>query len=413
MGFRHKLAVVIPSYNHAHYIGLALDSCLQQTRPPERIIVIDDGSKDDSMAVLEPYKAKGVEVTGRENRGAHNTINEAIAKAAEDCEFVSILNSDDHYHPERFEKLLPMLDGDASKSVVCSGIRVIDGQDKDIDPTESRAKWFRAISSWGEKPELDYCEWIGLANFPATTSNVIARSQWLTRFPFRPYRFIHDYYFLLQSVLRDQLVRHPEPLVNYRVHATNTINTNPAPLLREMVRMNLDLLHDLAPELPGNGQLRANLATYLRSSWNNVSALHQGVLQVMLATAASRLSEEEIEQMTNELREAEWPELREFTNKPLVNEWDGSGPLAPETGLADRLTAVRAELKERKAQQQALKDLAKLAERMANSRLLSLGRVLGRRISVDGAGSQPEQRLEALRKALGQSWWGRRSGVLE
>ena len=73
-----RLAVVIPVYNHARFIGEALESVLNQTRKPDRVIVIDDGSKDDSLAVMEPFKARGVEVSGRENRGAHNTINELI-----------------------------------------------------------------------------------------------------------------------------------------------------------------------------------------------------------------------------------------------------------------------------------------------------------------------------------------------
>jgi glycosyltransferase involved in cell wall biosynthesis len=400
-----RLAVVIPSYNHAHYITLALDSCLQQTRKPDRIIVIDDGSKDNSLEVLAAYEKKGVEVSGRENRGAHNTINEAIAKAATDCDFISILNSDDHYHPERFARLLPQLEARPDKSMICSGIRVIDGEDKDISPTESRAKWFRAIWSWQQRSDVEICEWLGLANFPATTSNVIARSSWLQRFPFRPYRFIHDYYFLLQTGLRDQMLMHPEPLVNYRVHATNTINTNPAPLLREMLRMNLDLLHDLAPELPGNARLRENLGTYLRSSWDNVSALHQGTLQNLLAIAAGNMSEDEIETLAMTLDEAAWPEIREYTNKPLVNEWDESGPLSTTTGLAQKFTALKAELKERSASQAALKELTKLQEKLTVSKKAALGRLLGWKPSHSG--STPQEKLASFRASLQASTWGR------
>ena len=91
-----RLAVIIPCYNHARYIGAALDSCLAQTRRPDRIIVIDDGSRDDSPAIIRSYASRGVEGSARENRGAHSTINELLAMAARDCDVVSILNSDDH-----------------------------------------------------------------------------------------------------------------------------------------------------------------------------------------------------------------------------------------------------------------------------------------------------------------------------
>src|SRR6186997_1536327 len=101
-----RVAVVIPCYNHARYVGEALESVLAQTRSPDRVIVIDDGSKDDSMQVLRAFEERGVEVRTRENQGAHATINELVQLAAQDCEFIAILNSDDRYLPERLEKCL-------------------------------------------------------------------------------------------------------------------------------------------------------------------------------------------------------------------------------------------------------------------------------------------------------------------
>jgi hypothetical protein len=349
------------------------------------------------VEVLERFRSRGVEVIARENRGAHTTINEAIERASQDCDIISILNSDDHYHPERFAKLMPLLEQDPTKMVACSGIHVIDGEDRPIDPALARAKWFRAISSWAER-DVTLPEWIGLANFPATTSNVVARSAWLRRFSFRPYHFIHDYYFLLQSVLRDALVRHPDPLVNYRVHATNTINTNPAPLMREMVRMNLDLLHDLAPELPGNPSLRRNLYHYLRASWENVSALHQGLLQAALADCVGRLNEAEIEKIASGLREEDWPELAEFPNKALVNSWDETAPLGAESGLADKFAAQKAELSERKEAQKQWKALAKLQSRLLDSKWLAIGRLCGLR-GLRPASLETAQAAEALKNS--------------
>lgn len=399
-----SLAVVIPSYNHAHYIGLALESVLGQSRRPDRVIVIDDGSKDQSLEVLESFKPRGVEVLARENRGAHHTINQAINLAAEDCDYISILNSDDHYHPERFARLLPMLESRPEKSVVCSGIRVIDGQDRDIDPEEPRAKWFRAIWSWKDKPDADPCEWLGLANFPATTSNVIARREFLLRFPFRPYRFNHDYYFLAQAVLRDQMLVHSEPLVNYRVHATNTINTSPAPLMREMLRMHLDLLHDLVPELPEDPALRQRLGRYLRSSWDNVSALHAGMLQVMLAAFVGEQSPEVIEELVHSLSEESWPELREYPNKPLVNTYDGSQPLGANSGLAERYSELRREVAERKGAEKAWKELARMQSVLASSKWAALGRLFGvhfRNLS----GKSAADKVDSLRAAIKSSRW--------
>ena len=90
-----RLAVVIASYNHAQYIPFAIESVLKQTRRPERFLIIDDGSKDNSVEVIRQYEKDGVELIVQENAGAHATWNRCIEKAAEDCDLVSILNSDD------------------------------------------------------------------------------------------------------------------------------------------------------------------------------------------------------------------------------------------------------------------------------------------------------------------------------
>lgn len=393
-----RLAVVIPSFNHAHYIGTALESVLGQTRKPERIIVIDDGSTDGSPAFLEQFKSRGVEVLARHNEGAHFTINQAVAMGSEDCELISILNSDDHYHLRRFETLVPRLESRPDKSVIVSAIQVIDPTDAPLPAAEPRAKWFNAIWSWKDKPDADHCEWLGMGNFIATTSNVIARREHLAKFPFRPYRYNHDYYFFAQTVLRNQLLVDPTPLVNYRVHQTNTMNTKPIFLMREMVRMHLDLLHDLAPELPSDPALRACLSRYLRSAWDNVSALPMNVLQMLMTAATGRMSEAEIESITAGLSEEQWPELTEFPNKGLVNSHDGISPLGPESGLSEKLAAARAERKTAKENEQAWKELAKLQEKLASSKWIAFRRLLGAKFTAEG--KSPQEKLAALRKAV-------------
>lgn len=379
-------AVIIPSYNHARYIGRALESALSQTRKPDRVIVIDDGSKDDSLEVLRSFASRGVEWSARENRGAHATLNELVEKASADCQVISILNSDDHWHPARFEKCLPLLERHPDKQAVVSAVRVMDENDADIDPAVPTAKWFRAVWSL-HTPGRDPAEWLGVANFPATTSNVTARADWLRRFPFRPYRFNHDYWFLAQTVLRDALLVHPEPLVNYRVHGSNTMNTAPAPLLREMLRMNLDLARDLAPELASDPALRARFERYSRAQWDSISSFHPGLYQVLLAGAASRLTDEQAKAAADSLTEDRFPELLTPPNSALLDTWDETTPVAGMIGLAEKYEALRLEARDLKTRNRQIKglkvttrqsrDLATLRARLADSRWLAAGRLLG------------------------------------
>ena len=401
-----RLAVIIPCYNHARYIGAAIESCLAQTRRPDRIIVIDDGSRDDSPAIIRSYADRGVEGNARENRGAHSTINELLAMAAVDCDVVGILNSDDHYAPDRFEKCLPLLEADPEKQVVVSALRVIDENDADLSATGPRAKWFRAMWSL-HTPERDLCEWLGVGNFPATTSNVIARTAWLQRFPFRPYRFNHDYYFLAQTILRDAMVVHPDALVNYRVHGTNTMNSEPAPLLREMLRMTFDLARDLAPELAADPALRTRWARYSRAQWDSISSFHGGLYQTLLAGAAARMTEDEILQAVTTLTTDQYPELLTYPNKSLVNQWDGIGPVTGAVGLTDKYEALRLSEKEGKARVRGYKDLAALRGQLTDSRWLALGRTLGFWKPPALPSGTPGHQAAALATVLAQQPWVR------
>ncbi|MEM0895934.1 MAG: glycosyltransferase family A protein [Verrucomicrobiota bacterium] len=396
-----RLAVVIPSYNHAHFIEKAIDSCLAQTRKPDRIVIIDDGSKDNSLEVIGRYVERGeVELTAQENAGAHNTINRAIEKAATDCEWISILNSDDHYLPGRFEKCLAHLESNSGKEVICTALNIIDDDDNAIDSTLPRAKWFRAIWSV-TRPEDDaeYCDWLGLANFPATTSNVIASTAFLKANPFRPYRYNHDYFFLAKAVLEGKLTLLDEPLVNYRVHATNTITTAPAKLMREMLRQHLDLYAELATRLSAEPALRANFHRYTAALQDNVSAFHAGLFQTLLAQIAHGASEKERESLANSLTDNAFAELERFPNGATISAWDDGDTLAPRAGLAGVITALKEERSKLKEENKAWRALAKARQKLLDSPITGLKRFLGMgKKKFADRGKTPQEKLANLER---------------
>jgi alpha-1,3-rhamnosyltransferase len=95
------VSVIIPSYNHARYISRAIDSVLAQTYAPIELIVIDDGSSDDSAAVIGGLAARhGFRaVLNAHNRGQSHVVNQALALCR--GEFVCFLPSDDWYLPDK------------------------------------------------------------------------------------------------------------------------------------------------------------------------------------------------------------------------------------------------------------------------------------------------------------------------
>jgi glycosyltransferase involved in cell wall biosynthesis len=94
------VSVVIPSYNYAHFVTEAVDSALAQTYERLEIIVIDDGSTDDTLSVLAPYGDR-VRYVYQENQGLSGARNTGI-RAAEG-ELIALLDADDAWHPHKLE----------------------------------------------------------------------------------------------------------------------------------------------------------------------------------------------------------------------------------------------------------------------------------------------------------------------
>ena len=97
------VSIIIPSYNHARYIGDAIESVLNQTYRNIELIVIDDGSRDDSHAVIRGYAddPRVTVILNTENRGQSFVLNHALEVAK--GTLVSFLPSDDWYLPRKTE----------------------------------------------------------------------------------------------------------------------------------------------------------------------------------------------------------------------------------------------------------------------------------------------------------------------
>jgi glycosyltransferase involved in cell wall biosynthesis len=94
------VSVVIPTYNGGAYISQAIDSLLAQTLPPAEIIVVDDGSTDDTRGALAPYGAS-IRYFRQQNRDVFAARNRGVEKAKH--ELIAFLDSDDVWHPRKLE----------------------------------------------------------------------------------------------------------------------------------------------------------------------------------------------------------------------------------------------------------------------------------------------------------------------
>ncbi len=301
-----KIACVIPSYNHAAYIAEAIRSVVGQTLPPERLVIVDDGSQDDSVAVVRAIKDPRIHLIVQDNQGAHAALTRGL-ELCRDCDFVSVLNSDDRYHPERFARCLDHLDRNPGIELVCTRIRLIDEFGIPVGQLDGRQRRLNRIWSYLSK-STDFVVSLGYGNFTKTTSNFLFRRGAITEF--RPYRYVHDYFAALTVAFRGALGLIHQDLLDYRVHATNTIKADgKGAVVQEVVRMHLELLKELRPRLESDALLRKRLLTYFKVALNNYTDMRAELLLLGITRSLNQ-DENPTENLIN------FPEVSEPSTPP-------------------------------------------------------------------------------------------------
>lgn len=134
-----KVSIIIPAYNVENYIGRGVSSALSQTYEDIEVVVVDDGSSDDTWSALQTYSTDSRVVLSRqENSGVSRARNHALNLATGD--YVIFLDSDDWLEPEACEQLMRMLSfrpgtliaADANFVSVVSGTEVCNNQILDM-----------------------------------------------------------------------------------------------------------------------------------------------------------------------------------------------------------------------------------------------------------------------------------------
>jgi teichuronic acid biosynthesis glycosyltransferase TuaG len=126
-----KVSIIIPTYNRAHYLPVALQSALNQTYPNIEVLVINDGSTDNTEDILTPYR-KSIRYDKHENRGLAATKNRGIELAS--GEFICNLDDDDRFHPEKVARQVEMFHKHPNLGICGTGAYFVDGDGQLIEP---------------------------------------------------------------------------------------------------------------------------------------------------------------------------------------------------------------------------------------------------------------------------------------
>jgi glycosyltransferase involved in cell wall biosynthesis len=127
---QHKvsISVLMPVYNAERYVGEAVESILKQTFTNFEFIIINDGSTDRSLQILQHYAQQDnrIRLFSRENRGLVKTLNEGLALAQ--TPLLARMDADDVAYPERFSIQKEFLDRNPDHLLLGSRVLIIDDE---------------------------------------------------------------------------------------------------------------------------------------------------------------------------------------------------------------------------------------------------------------------------------------------
>jgi glycosyltransferase involved in cell wall biosynthesis len=228
------VSVIIPCYNQAHFLSDAIESVLSQTYPYFEVIVVDDGSPDNTSEVAARYPS--VKCVRQENRGLAGARNGGLPHARGD--FLLFLDSDDRLMPDALETNLRYFDAHPGCGLVC-------GQQRVIAEDGSLLKVLRRPLIGGDL----------YATLLARSHPLIPGSVMFRRAAFdsvKPYdsavNGAADYELYFRIARRYPTYWHDEVVLEYRRHGSNMTTTKAANMLADTV----EVLRAQRPFIEGN-----------------------------------------------------------------------------------------------------------------------------------------------------------------
>jgi glycosyltransferase involved in cell wall biosynthesis len=117
------VSVIIPAYNYGRYLRDAIDSALAQTYPPLEVIVVDDGSTDETQSVVAAFGDR-IRTMRQANAGVAVARNNGIQMAR--GEYIALLDSDDIWMPRKLELQMALFEADPALGLVHCGCETFD-----------------------------------------------------------------------------------------------------------------------------------------------------------------------------------------------------------------------------------------------------------------------------------------------
>ena len=235
LGNSPLVSVVIPAYNHEKYVQETIKSVIDQTYQNLELIIIDDGSKDNTWQKIQELsdickkRFNNFVAQTQQNQGTNITLNKAISLCK--GKYVSVIASDDTYQPQAMEEQVKVMEENSTVVQVLPDNTSINREGKIFKGFEWHGKTFTLRSEyWQERyPDFDFS-----GDDFHSYQNVLEKDFWSNGalwkkealdkfFPVPTERMSEDYYINLQLAKLGVVKFINQSLYLYRIYDSNTL----------------------------------------------------------------------------------------------------------------------------------------------------------------------------------------------
>ena len=366
-----SVAVIVPLFPKLPGIRESLASLGAQTRPPNLVVLLDDGTTPDAESLHKVIPDLHVEVAQVEP-GPLASALEALSEYLANFDFLSLLRAGDAYAPQRIEKCLAALQQPREGrplAMAVTGIVAVDGHGRALPADDPRAAHWERLWAPG-RAGATLADWLGTGHFAGPISNIFLRRDFLAGSSV-PANAPHlGQALVMLAALQGLLTVVHEPLL---LHYPPPVEREPTPkAAADLLHTQTAVLSSLREKLASSPETRRNLASYHRAAWNSLTGLREDLFQQAILRLASLASAEDVQAVTTEV-------LRSREAQTVPAHWEalleGRDPLDL-AGYADALRRTRQKLEDAREENERL---AKIAEAAQDSGWVRLGAWLGER----------------------------------
>jgi len=210
------VSVLIPSYNHARFLAQTIESILSQSYADFELIIIDDGSIDNSREIIQQYSERDERIKcwfHEQNKGIAYTLNEGLQRAQ--GKYIALLGSDDLWFRDKLEKQVALLEKNENLIVWSEG-EIIDAAGK-----ATGELFTQRHHATKKRKSGDIFEELLKGNYIFGSSLILNRKN-AVRIKFNEsLKYLNDFLFEVECAEKYPFYFISTPLAQYRIHGEN------------------------------------------------------------------------------------------------------------------------------------------------------------------------------------------------